>query len=123
MKLELLPDRFSVCRLKDGELPASVLSRETVFFAWTDGEVSLVCREAIAPACAEAREDGWRAFRVVGILDFSLTGILARLAQILAGAQIPIFAQSTYNTDYILIREEYLDRAVSALRENGYEWL
>ena len=66
------------------------------------------------------REDGWRAFRVCGTLDFSLIGILARIAGILADNGISIFAISTYNTDYILTKEEGFDKALSVLREKGW---
>ena len=61
-----------------------------------------------------------RAFRIEGILDFSLTGILARVADILANAKIPIFAVSTYNTDYILIKNEFFQKALDVLKENDY---
>ncbi len=65
-------------------------------------------------------DSGWRAFRIEGILDFSLTGILARAADILANAKIPIFAVSTYNTDYILIKNEFFQKALDVLKENNY---
>ena len=67
-----------------------------------------------------AREDGWRAFRIVGVLDFSLIGILARISACLAENGIGIFAVSTFNTDYILTRAKDFDRAVKALREAGH---
>jgi hypothetical protein len=70
-----------------------------------------------------AREDGWRAMRVVGTLDFSLTGILSGIATALADAKIGIFAVSTYDTDYILVKQENLDRAVEALKEAGYGFI
>ena len=66
-----------------------------------------------------AREDGWSALRVCGILDFSLTGILSRVSSALSDARIGLFAVSTYNTDYILVKEADLERAVSALESSG----
>ena len=66
------------------------------------------------------RDDGWRGFRIQGVLDFSLIGILSKLSAILAEQQIGIFAVSTYNTDYILVKEKDFDRALNALADNGY---
>ena len=74
------------------------------FIGSTDAELSLVCETDRVPRRTLAREDGWRALRIVGQLDFSLTGILSRIATILADEKIGIFAVSTYNTDYILFR-------------------
>ena len=68
-----------------------------------------------------AREDGWRAFRVQGTLDFALVGILAKIASVLAEERISIFALSTYNTDYVLVKEKEFVRAMDALKKNGYK--
>lgn len=68
-----------------------------------------------------AREDGWRSFRVCGILDFSLIGILAKLAALLAEHKISIFALSTYNTDYILVKEESYEQTLNILSDAGYK--
>ena len=99
------------------------LSREFTFFSRTDEELSLVCPTEYAPADALEREDNWRAFRIEGVLDFSLIGILSKIASVLAAEKIGIFAISTYNTDYILVKQENLDRAVQALRRNGYDFI
>jgi hypothetical protein len=88
--------------------------------AKTDEEISLVCLTEDTPAHTLAREDGWKAFRIVGILDFGLTGILAKIADVLAEEQIPLFAVSTFNTYYILVRKEYFSQALHALKENGW---
>lgn len=121
MILELLPCRFSVCRVKRQE--AFDCGGDFVFTARTDREWSLVCQTEFAPAASDcdAREDGWRAFRVAGVLDFSLIGILAGLSGVLARAGVGIFAVSTYDTDYILFREQALDMALAALRDAGYQ--
>ena len=119
MKLEVLAPVFSVCRVD--RLPAGALESEFCFVGRTDRELSLVCPQDAAPADALAREDGWRAFRVAGVLDFSLTGVLAGLSAALADAGVGIFAVSTYDTDYILVKEENLPRALAALRAAGYE--
>ena len=66
------------------------------------------------------RDDGWKGFRIQGILDFSLIGVLSRLSGILADHKIGIFAVSTYNTDYILVKKENFDRALNILASEGY---
>ena len=86
-----------------------------------EGEISLVCETKNAPEKFLAREDGWRAFGVVGPLDFSLVGILAELSSLLAEKGIPIFALSTYDTDYILVKHECFESAALAFRAAGYE--
>ena len=83
----------------------------------TDGEISLVCETAFLSKEVIAREDGWRAFRVAGPLDFSLVGILSPIVSILAEKSIPIFALSTYDTDYLLVKEGRFDEAANALSE------
>ena len=120
MKLKTLPYDLTVCKLPSA---AGIdLSADFFFFLGkTDEEISLVCRAEQAPAEATAREDGWRAFRIEGMLDFSLTGILSRLSAILAENGIGIFAVSTYNTDYILVKAGNLGKAMKVLREAGYE--
>ncbi len=72
------------------------------------------------PADTIEREDGWKAFKIEGVLDFSLVGILAKIAQLLADADISIFAVSTYNTDYILVKTEKQAAASAILTTNGY---
>ena len=117
MTLEWLPMAFSVCRLAD--FHQADLSLPFTFFARTDEELSLVCPQAAAPAAAR-REDGWRCFRVKGPLDFSLVGILARIAGCLAEAGVPIFAVSTFDTDYVLLKEEHRLKAAAALQAAGF---
>ena len=118
MKLKALPYALTVCKLAD----ASEIDLKMVFYflARTDEELSLVCRTEDTPANTAARDDGWRAFRIEGVLDFSLIGILSRISGILAENKIGIFAVSTYNTDYILVKEENYKRALQVLAESGY---
>ena len=66
------------------------------------------------------RDDGWKAFRIQGVLDFSLVGILAKIATLLAENSIPIFAISTYNTDYVLTKAAHFEKALDALKQAGY---
>ena len=119
LKLEKLPYGMTVCKLASAE--DIDLSAGFYFIGRTDEEISLVCRTECAPERTVAREDGWRGFRAAGILDFSLTGILSGISGALAENGIGIFAVSTYNTDYILVRDADFDRAAAALEEAGYE--
>ena len=93
------------------------------FMAKTDEEISLVCKTENVPQQTIQREDGWRCFRVEGTLDFSLVGILSKLSAILAENGISIFAVSTFNTDYVLVKKESFDRAMSVLSDKGYEMI
>lgn len=119
MTLKVLPDAFTVCKLADAS--AIDLNQDFCFLARTDEELSLVCRTENVPANTTDRDDGWRGFRIEGVLDFSLIGILSKLSAILAENGIGIFAVSTFNTDYILVKEENFERALTALAEEGYE--
>ena len=79
-----------------------------------------MCPTDIVPENTTDRDDGWRVFRIVGTLDFSLIGILAGISGILASNEIGIFAVSTYNTDYILTKEDNYEKALNVLRGSGY---
>ena len=119
MTLEILSEPLSVCRL--ASMDGVDWKRELTFFSRTDQELSLVCPTGAVPPDALAREDGWRALRAAGVLDFSLVGVLAGLTGALAARGIGLFAISTYNTDYLLVRAERLADALRALRDAGYE--
>jgi hypothetical protein len=79
----------------------------------------VVCDQDVVPPQIEANR-GWRLLRVQGTLDFSLVGVLAGLTTTLANANVSVFAASTHDTDYLLVRDETLDRAIMAFREAGY---
>ena len=117
MTLELLPMTFAVCQLPL-ETPVDCSAPYT-FFARTDTELSLVCESEKIPRQALRVEPDWRCLRVNGPLDFSLVGILARIAGCLAEAGVPIFAVSTYDTDYVLFKAAHLERARAALNKAG----
>ncbi len=119
LELKIIKQKFSVCKLKD--VPAVCPEGEFYFLSRTDEELSLVCETVHVPYHVLERDDGWKAFRIQGVLDFSLIGILAKLSGILAENKIGIFAISTYNTDYILTKEENYDRALNVLKEAGYK--
>ena len=119
MKLKRIPFELTVCKVAD--VPAADLSDGFYFIGKTDEEISLVCKTSSVPSSAVARDDGWKAFRIEGVLDFSLIGILSKISSILAENKIGIFAVSTYNTDYILVKKENFERALKALSDAGYE--
>ena len=121
MTLQLLNQTFTVCQLNS--IAEADLSAPFTFLARTDEEISLVCPVQSCPSGALNRQDGWRCLRIPGVLDFSLIGILARVADCLAKAQVPLFAVSTYNTDYILFREQHSSAALDALKSAGYDIL
>ena len=119
MRIVALKQEFSICKLPEDSDVRS--DGEIYFIAKTDEELSLVCPTEKVPANAAARDDGWLAIRIEGVLDFSLVGILAGLSRMLAEANIGIFAVSTYNTDYVLTKSACFERALSALSAAGYE--
>ena len=119
MKLKKLPYNLTVCKTQS--ISDIDLSSDFFFIGMTDEELSLVCRTEDVPEKNVERDDGWRGFRIEGVLDFSLVGILSKLSTILAENGIGIFAVSTYNTDYILVKAENFERAMAVLAAAGYE--
>jgi hypothetical protein len=119
LTLRVLPGVLAVCRLPpDAALPGWALSGGFVSVTRTLEELSVVCAEEVVPADGQC-EGGWRVLQVAGPLDFALTGILAALATPLAAAGISIFALSTYDTDYVLVKERTLAEAIAVLRRAG----
>jgi hypothetical protein len=121
MKLTILPATFAICRLSPtDDIPQWALQNKTLLsITYTADELSLVCLQSVAPIGVQY-EGSWKAIKVQGPLDFSLTGILVALAVPLAAAQIPIFALSTFDTDYLLLQEEHLVPAKTVLEQNGH---
>lgn len=118
--LRLLEGRFSVHRLApDAPLPPGLL--EEPFFALlrSPDELSVCCPSSL-PVTAQRSEHGWAALAVVGPLDFQLTGILAGLTAPLAAAAVPVFGVSSFDTDYLLVREQHLETALTTLRRAGF---
>jgi len=118
MRLQVIEGKFSVCKVEN--LRAVNFNVPWLFVGKTDAEISVVCLTADVPHATLAREDGWRALRVAEQMDFGLTGVLAGISTVLAQAGISIFAVSTFNTDYILIKAENLGLAQTALEAGGY---
>ena len=119
MEIKALADLFSVCKVE--AVTQIDLSRDFCFVAKTDEELSLVCPTKDVPAVTSTRDDGWRGFRIQGTLDFSLIGILAKISAILAEQRIGIFAISTYNTDYIFVKQDNFTKALQSLAEHGHK--
>ena len=119
MEIKKIDCDFSVCKVKDYSLVK--LDSEYCFIGKTDEEKSLVCITEDVPSNVTEREDGWMAFRIQGVLDFSMIGILSEISGILAENKIGIFVISTYNTDYVLTKKENYQRALDVLNRAGYK--
>jgi uncharacterized protein len=121
--IRILHENFAICRLgKNEALPD--WAANGIFFSVTRTaeELSVVCPESLVPAGIK-REENWKCLKVQGPLEFSLTGVLASLTVPLARAGIAVFAVSTYDTDYLLVKEDKLKRAVEILVKEGNELL
>jgi uncharacterized protein len=124
LKYRVLKERLAVCRMAaDAPIPVWVDGLEFYSATRTADELSIVCPEnRIDRSSAEIKvESGWVALKLEGPFPFSMTGVLASFLRPLAEAQIPIFAVSTFYTDYVLVKEENLQRAAAALRAAGHE--
>ena len=119
MELKRLEYGLSVCKV--AEITEINTGSDFYFIGKTDEELSLVCKTEDAPSSTIERDDGWRGFRIQGVLDFSLIGILSKISGILADNGIGIFAVSTFNTDYSLVKNEDYERAMDVLAAEGYE--
>lgn len=118
MEIKKIEADFTICKVKD--FSAVNLDKEYVFVGKTDEEKSLVCITNDVPNNTIERDDGWKAMRIQGILDFSLIGILSRISALLAENNIGIFVVSTYNTDYVLTKTEHYSNALDILSAAGY---
>jgi len=120
-KLLLLSEIFSICRLeKNAPMPEWALTGGFFSITRTAEELSVVCPQDQVPP-GILKQDGWKALQVEGPLDFSLTGVLASLTEPLAQEGISVFAISTYDTDYLLVKKELLERAIKILVKRGYQ--
>lgn len=118
MELKIIDRDFAVCKTKS--IKDVNFDDEFFFIGKTDEEISLVCEEQSVPDEYIECEKGWRAFKVQGVLDFSLVGILSKISSALANNRISIFAISTYNTDYILVKKEDFEMAIKVLQGENY---
>lgn len=118
LTIKKFDESFSVCKVN--EIDSTLLNSKFCFIGKTDEELSLVCLTEDVPGFTLERSDHWKIFRIEGVLDFSLIGILSKITTILAENKIGIFAVSTYNTDYILVKEEQYEKALHVLEAAGY---
>jgi hypothetical protein len=120
LTLVVMPQRLAICRFAPGEEAGQATPRGGFFsLTCTAEETSLVCEERYAPAAARVSR-GWRGLRVQGPLPLDTVGVLAGLARGLAQAGVSLFALSTYDTDYLLVRATQLEQACAALASCGY---
>ena len=119
MEIKRLHGDFTVCRTAD--FSQVRFDAEYCFTGKTDKENSLICQTKDVPENIVERVDGWRGFRIEGVLDFSLIGVLAKISALLAEEEIGILAVSTYNTDYIFVKKEQEEKALSSLGRAGYK--
>lgn len=120
LSLTLLPQHVAVCRLESGDpIPGWATSGELWSVTRTPDEVSLVCEERFVPEGLRV-ERGWRCLKVRGPLDFGMTGVLISIADPLAAAGVSVFSFSTFDTDYVLVREEQVTTACAALTRAGH---
>jgi hypothetical protein len=121
LSLAILRDSFAVCRLGAGEsIPNWALSGSFCSLTRTPDELSIVCSHELVPEGVEAVR-GWKSLKVEGKLDFTLVGILSSLTSSLAQLGISVFVISTYDTDYLFVKESDLDRGIAALRKAGHD--
>jgi len=119
LELRVLPDKLAVCRLNAGDESDLRAASGLFSVTRTAQELSVVCPEEDAPEDCEASM-GWRALEVQGPIDHTATGVLASLAAPLAEADVPLFPLATFDTDYVLVRQQDLESATEALTAAGH---
>ncbi len=121
LKFELLSEKFTICRLPaDAAIPAWAVRGMLNSITRTTDELSIICREASVPADVNA-ERGWKCLKLNGPISFSETGVLTAFLQPLSDHAIPIFVLSTHDTDYVLVKEAWLTKALQCLRDAGHD--
>jgi len=122
LTLKILEDYYAICKLPAGSgIPDWIKDSDFLSITRTKDELSFVCQQSLLPADMKDSNKDWRIFEISSPLDFSLVGIIAQLSNILKNEAIPIFVISTYLTDFILVKNNYLEKATSALKSYGYE--
>jgi uncharacterized protein len=123
LTLELLDEPFTIHRLNPfAKIPDEVFGEAFFSIVKTKEELSIVCRNSLT-LNSERCDKIWSCIKVSGLLELSATGILAKLSKVLADARISIFAISTYDTDYILVKADKAVEAVAALKDAGYQFM
>lgn len=119
MKLQEIMHDFTVCKLES--VPGAEYLKEFTTLSITDDEISFVCPTPLTPPNTTELEDGWKCLKICGVLDFGMVGIIAKISALLAEAKISLFVISTFNTDYVLVKEVSFAAAKDVLRAGGYE--
>lgn len=120
LTMKLLKEKYSICRLdKNNPIPAWAIKEDFFSITKTEDELSIVCLKDNVPNSVKCETD-WKILKVEGPLDFSLVGILSSISSLMAKEKISIFALSTYDTDYILVKENDVEAAISTLIKNNY---
>ena len=123
MKLKLYEDTYQITRLPfNSEIPAGIYNGEFYSIGKTDDELSIICTDEISFTCEESDND-WRIFKFVESMDLNLIGIAAKITSVLANANVNIMVVSTYNTDFVMVKNDKLEIAVNALKSAGYEFV
>lgn len=119
--LAVLPQQFTIHSLAaDSTIPAAVFSCEIFFIGKTEDQLSIVVPDTVTVP-SEETDTHWRALELLGPLELSMVGIMARIGQVLAQAKVSIFIVSTFDTDFFLVKDNKLDMAIAALRQAGYK--
>jgi uncharacterized protein len=121
LKLKLLPQQFAVCRLAaDAAVPQWAARGRIFSVTRTADELSIVCESKVVPSKVKS-EKGWRCLQLQGPFPFEMTGVLASVLEPLARAGVSIFAVSTYDTDYVMVKGKQLPKATRALRAADHQ--
>ena len=123
MKLKILDNKLKIVKLEPNEIVSEIVYKQEFYsITKTDEELSIVVNEDVN-ILSNVVEYNWKAIKIVGTLDFALIGILSKISTILAQAEISIYAISTYNTDYILVKVDKLEKAINVLEQNEYKFI
>jgi len=119
MVLKQIAGNYSIARYAPDAAMGPLFTREFCSITRTKSEVTVVCETEYLPAGMQKKEDGWVCLQIEGLLDFNLTGILNQITGPLAAAEVSLFAVSTFDTDYVLVKKSFLKAAVKAMEQNG----
>lgn len=120
MELKILKDTYAICKFKpDSNMPNPLINSDFFSVTKTQDELSVVCKQSQITANQIEINRDWRILKIIGPLDFSLVGIIAEISGLLSKSKISIFTISTYDTDYILVKNKNLEKAVEVLESNG----
>ena len=122
MNLRILKELYQVIKLNTADkIPQGVFNEDFFSITGTAEELSIVTNNNI-PIKSDNIEKGWKVIKIEGVLDFNLIGIISKISKILADNDISIFVISTFNTDYILVKEHQLEKSIEVLTDNNYRF-